>query len=257
VVSTQTGTQAIDRAAHLLVLLVESEDGFAVGELADRAGLPKSTTSRLVRALERHGLVQRDVDGGALRPGQVLVDYARRGAGDADLIDLARPVMERLAERCGETVSLGVATVNGVDSVAQVDSRFLLGTTNWVGLRVPYHASAVGKVFLAHGVVALPAGRLERLTARTLTSREALSRQLVDVRRRGYATIVDELEPGLMAVAAPVRSALGSVIAGISISGPSVRLTPADLDRLGAHLVDETAHLSARLGHQALKEGAA
>ena len=84
---SQTGTQAIDRAAQLLVRVVESGRPLGVGELADGAGPPKSTTSRLVAALERQGLVQRVA--GGLRPGPVLLRYAQRGVGDANLVELA------------------------------------------------------------------------------------------------------------------------------------------------------------------------
>ena len=80
---TRTGTQSIDRASQLLVHVVEEEDAPTVGELAQLAGLPKSTTSRLVGALERQGLVQRDPSGGAISPGPVLLRYAHRESGAA------------------------------------------------------------------------------------------------------------------------------------------------------------------------------
>src|SRR5918994_5885549 len=85
-ITTQTGTQSIDRAAQLLVHLLETDAPPTVGELAARSGLPKSTTSRLVGALERQGLVQRE-PGGGLRPGAVLTRYARRETGEAELVE--------------------------------------------------------------------------------------------------------------------------------------------------------------------------
>src|SRR4051812_39871365 len=140
-----TGTQAIDRAADLLVRLLASADARTLAELAAETGLPKSTASRLVRALERHDLVQRGPTRGSLQPGAVLVDYARRTAGVPDLVAVARGALQRLAAASGESVNLAVATPGGVEQIDQVDSRYLLGATNWVGLRVPYHASALGK----------------------------------------------------------------------------------------------------------------
>jgi len=80
-----TGTQAIDRAAQLLVLVVENESSSSVGELAEAAGLPKSTVSRAVSALERQGLVQRSSARGSIRPGPVLLGLARRGVGEQDI----------------------------------------------------------------------------------------------------------------------------------------------------------------------------
>ncbi len=248
--TAQTGTQAIDRAAELLVRLVESEDGYRPGELATAAGLPKSTASRLLRALERHQLVQRDLEGGSLRPGPVLVQYARRYAAVPDLVSLAQPALDRLARLSSETVNLAVPTAAGVEQVAQVDSRYLLGVQNWVGLRVAYHASAVGKVFLAFGTVPVPPGPLERLAPRTVIAPAALRTQLAEVRRRGYATAVEELEPGLLAVAAPVRDAGGAVVAAIAVTGPSLRLSAEDLERLGGPLVEEADAVSAHLGQR-------
>jgi DNA-binding IclR family transcriptional regulator len=250
VAAAQTGTQAIDRAADLLVRVVESEEPLRLGDLALATGLPKSTASRLLRALERHDLVQRSPESGSLRPGAVLVQYARRGSALPDLIGLAQPALDRLGQASGETVNLAVASAGGVEQVAQVDSRYMLGATNWVGLRVPYHASALGKVFLAFGAVPLPDAPFERLTPHTVTTRAELEAQLERVRRRGYATTTEELEPGLMAVAAPVHGSTGAVIAGISISGPTLRVSRAELERLGALLVSEAATVSARLGHR-------
>ena len=110
---TQTGTQSIDRAAQLLVRVVESAEPPSVGELAERSGLPKSTTSRLVAALERQGLVQRIEDRGRLRPGPVLLRNANRDPA-ATLVELATPSLHRLAEASGETINLAVPGPDGV-----------------------------------------------------------------------------------------------------------------------------------------------
>src|SRR3990172_10031999 len=104
--STPTGTQAIDRAALLLVRVVESFEPETVTELAETTGLPKSTASRLVAALERQGLVQRDGGRGSVRPGPVLVSFARRSLPNADLVELCGPSLDRLAAATGETVNL-------------------------------------------------------------------------------------------------------------------------------------------------------
>src|SRR3989442_12235998 len=86
---TPTGTQSIDRAGQLLVRVVESAQPLAVGQLAETTGLPKSTTSRLVSALERQGLVQRVGERGGLRPGPGLLRFAPRGVPEANLAELA------------------------------------------------------------------------------------------------------------------------------------------------------------------------
>jgi IclR family transcriptional regulator, acetate operon repressor len=85
-------------------------------------------------------------------------------------------VLTRLGEQTGETVNLGVPRDGGlVEQIAQVDSRYLTGGTNWVGLTVPLHCAALGKVLLGFGAADLPRGRLEARTARTITSHSALA----------------------------------------------------------------------------------
>jgi IclR family transcriptional regulator, acetate operon repressor len=249
------GTQSIDRAAQVLVHVLETADPPTIGGLSTRLELPKSTTSRLVGALERQGLIQRDGGGGHLVPGAVLQRYARRETGDAELVDLAADALDRLAQASGETVNVGVPSLGAVELLDQRDSRHLLGSTNWVGRRVPAHGSALGKVFYAFGALPLPGGPLEPLAPRTSAEPDALG--LDEVRARGYATAVEELEPGLWAVAAPVRDGTGAVVASLSVSGPTVRLPDGLLDRLGRLLVREGHDLSALLGHDDRKRGAA
>jgi len=195
-----TGTQAIDRAASLLVRVIEADAPQTFSRLLTESGLPKSTASRLLSALERHGLLRRDARG-AFVPGPVLTRYAGR-AGIADLVTAVQPTLERLGEKTGETVNLAVPVADGVEQVAQVDSRYLLGATNWVGLRVPLHCSALGKVFVAYGAAELPRGPLERRTQHTITDRARLAAQFAEIRRTGYGVAAEELEPGLIAVAA-------------------------------------------------------
>ncbi|MFN2629714.1 MAG: IclR family transcriptional regulator [Gaiellaceae bacterium] len=240
---TQTGTQSIERAAQLLVRVVESARPLAVGELAEAACLPKSTTSRLVGALERQGLVQRVGERGRVRPGPILLRFAQRDLPEANLVELSGPALRRLAEESGETINLGVPTPLGVEHLAQQDSRHFVGGTNWVGRRVPHQSTANGKIFLAYGAAPAPAG--------------TDARALEAIRTRGYATAVDELEHGLSALAAPVFGPGGEVVAALSISGPTIRLTPERVEGLAPLLLEQCRALSARLGHPDIERGAA
>jgi IclR family transcriptional regulator, acetate operon repressor len=218
-------------------------------ELTAATGLAKSTTSRLLMALERNGLVRRD-PGGGFRPGELFVRYAWRAGAEAGLVAVAQPFLDRLGELTGETINIGVASHHMVEQIAQVDSRYLIGGTNWVGLSVPLHCAALGKVLLAYHAAELPASRLEQRTARTITSRAALEGDLAQVRRRGYAVTDAELEPGLVAVAAPIYGDGARVVAALSVSGPTTRLTPDRVADVAAHCVAQAAALSAELGYQ-------
>ena len=244
-----TGTQAVDRAVRLVTEVVHAPDSVTFTELAAATGLAKSTTSRLLVALERGGLVRRD-DDGRFRPGDVFVRYAWRGGAEAGLVEVARPFLDRLGAETGETVNLGVARDGLVEQIAQVDSKYLIGGTNWVGRPVPLHCAALGKVLLAYGAAPLPPGRLEARTSRTLTSRAALEENLRQVRRCGYAVTDEELEPGLVAVAAPVFRDGAVVVAALSVSAPASRLTPARIPAVAAQCVTQALALSAVLGHR-------
>lgn len=235
-----TGTQAIDRAAQLLVRVVEATQPPSVGELATRVGLPKSTTSRLVAALERQGLLQRLGERGRLTPGPVLLRFATRDSAPT-LVELAGSSLRRLAEVSGETINLAVPGPDGVEHLAQEDTAHLVGVTDWVGRNVPFELAANGKCFLAFAS----------------NGRATASAELQIVRARGYATSVDELEVGLTALAAPVFGPDGDAIAALSISGPTARLTSERVDRLAPILIEEATKLAERLGHRDHARGAA
>ena len=259
--SSPSGTQAVDRAAQLLTEVVHAVAPVTFTELAAATGLARSTTSRLLLALERNGLVRRD-EQGRYQPGEVFVRYAWRGGAEAGLVGVAQPFLEELGARTGETINLGVERDGMVEQIAQVDSVYVIGAANWLGRPVPLHCSALGKVLLAHDAAALPAGRLERLTGRTITSRSALGSDLALVRRRGWALTDGELEPGLIALAAPVRRDGGAVVAALSVSAPATRLTRAAIPEVAAWCVAAAEGLSRALGHrpherQSQKEGAA
>lgn len=252
--TSPTGTQAVDRAAQLLIEVARHRDPVSFTELTAASGLAKSTTSRLLTALERNGLVRRD-ESGRFAPGEVFLSYAWRGGAEADLVSIAQPMLAQLGEQTGETVNLGVPRDGGlVEQIAQVDSRYLIGGTNWVGLTVPLHCAALGKVLLAFGAAELPKGRLEQRTSRTITSRVTLAAELAAVRERGYAVTVEELEPGLVAVAAPVFvvATVGgrpTAAAALSVSGPASRLAGGQLTAAAEACMAAARCLSAVLGH--------
>jgi DNA-binding IclR family transcriptional regulator len=228
------GSQTIDRAANLLVGVLEGERPRAVGDLAAQAGLPKSTASRLLAALERNGLVEQEGNRGGFRAGPVVVRFAHRGLVASNLVDLARESLEALGDLTGETINLGVPGPNGVEHLTQIESRHFLGAGQWVGRSVAYETSANGKVLVAFGAAEAP------------LDPELLAR----VRADGFATTVDELEEGLTAIAVPVFGETGDAIAALSVSGPTLRLTPERLAELQPAITEQGLALSRRLGHR-------
>ncbi len=235
------GTQSIDRAAELLSLVVQADDPVSYNWLVDTTGLARSTTSRLLAALERNGLLERTADG-LFRSGPLFTHYASRFDRVETLTAAAQPVLERLAESTGETVNLGVPRGRTVVQIAQIDSSYIVGAANWLEVDVPPHCSALGKVLYAYGALPMPGGKLERRTDSTVVDVRRLKKELDTVRDQGYAVTVGELEEGLNAVAAPVFGHDDIVHASLGVSGPSFRME-GDLGDLGRELIGEAERL--------------
>jgi DNA-binding IclR family transcriptional regulator len=246
------GVRSVSRAVRALELIAEQGE-LGVTDLGRGLGVHKATASRLAATLADGGLIERDPVSDRYRLGSGLIRLVGAALVGIDLVRTAHPVLEELAGRTRETVNLGVVSGDGVVYLDQVSSGHLIASTNWVGRHTPLHCSSSGKVFLAHmpeqqrqQVLGHP---LEALTPRTVTDPARLRRQLEEVRLRGYATIQEELEQGLNAVAAPVRQLNGEVAAALSVSGPSFRVRPVDLARLGRLTIDAAGAVSRRLGY--------
>lgn len=253
--AASSGTQAVDRAALLVSTVVHADEPLAFADLQEACGLAKSTTSRMLTALERAGLLERDAAGSYVA-GRLFWLYAARHDPWEELVRLARPTMEQIGDDTHETVHLSVTRGERVVQVAQVDSRFMLGSRDWTEVDVPPHTSALGKVFYAYGALPLPTGPLERPTAATHADLDALRRDGEETRRLGWAVTRDELEVGLTGIAVPVYRGRGELIAALGVSGPTPRLE-GRLDELGRHLLAHAAQLSTLLRGQTRKEGVA
>ena len=218
-----TGTQAVDRAADLLVEVLKSEKPVTFSYLTNKSGLAKGTASRLISALERNGLLQRNKKG-EIETGITINQFASRISSVSRLVSKLQPLMRQIGNETGETVSLAISGNDSVENIAQIDAKYLLSSRNWVGQKVPFHASAAGKILLAFQEIDISKLKLEKLTNATITSNTELEKEILKVKQNNYALIIDELEIGLVAVSVPVKNEVGEVVAALSVSGPSTRL---------------------------------
>jgi len=240
--TTGSGTQAVDRAAQLVATVVHADEALTFADLQEASGLAKSTTSRMLAALERGGLLERDGEGSYVA-GSLFWLYAARHDPWEELVRLARPAMDAIGAETGETVHLSVTRGEKVVQVAQVDSRYLLGTRDWTEIDVPAHSSALGKVFYAWGALAVPDSGLDALTEDTICDPDQLRRDGARARKRGWAVTRDELEVGLTGVAVPVLGPRGDVVAALGVSGPTSRLE-GRLTEVGHSLSSHATQLS-------------
>jgi DNA-binding IclR family transcriptional regulator len=245
------GTQAVARALAVLGALERPPLEHGLSELAAGLGMSKATVFRLLRTLERDGFVVRDADRHGYRLGPALIRLGVVARRATTLQVAARPVLERLAAETGETVTLETLAGDEALIVDEVRGRYLVSTAPEIGTRWPAHATSTGKVLLAARDADAPAGDappLARLAPKTITSRARLARELAEVRRQGYAIAAEELEPGFIAIGAPVADAGGRVVAAISVAGPLTRLDAARVEPLVALVRDAAAEISRRLG---------
>jgi DNA-binding IclR family transcriptional regulator len=223
----------------VLALLTSFDDSrveLGVTEMAASLGVHKSTASRLAGVLERAGLLTRS--GRRFRLGLEVIRLGTLALRSLDFLAAMQPAMDKLSQQTGETVNLAVPDGADVLNLAEVPSTYILNSSGgWIGRRTRPHAVANGKVLLAYGAIPVPP-KLERYTAQTITTHQALNAELDTVRRNGYATAVAELEDELVAVASPVLDSAGACIAALSVSGPAFRMQPESLDDLGRLCAD-------------------
>jgi DNA-binding IclR family transcriptional regulator len=243
--------RSVDRAIDVLEVLAR-EGTASVTDVAVELGVHKSTASRLLAALETRDLVAQDGERGKYRLGFGIVRLAGAATERLDLVEQSRPVTRELAATVGETVNIARLEAGAAVNVDQVRGPAAVTTYDWVGQRTPLHATSSGKVLLAHlddaardRILAEP---LARLTPATITDPAVLRRQLEAVRTAGWASTSEELEAGLNAVAAPIRGHDGAVVAAVSISGPSYRLTQDRVPEVAAAVVAAAAEIGRRLG---------
>jgi IclR family transcriptional regulator, acetate operon repressor len=226
---TRSAVQSLDRAVAILNTFL-GHDTQTLSQVADRTGLTRSTTHRLLASLQAHGLVEQHTTGASYSLGSHLFRLARAASRATSLIERAQPIMDRLRDETGETVGLHVrrGTTMRVP-VLQAESRLQLRRTyTEIGEDIPIHLGAPGKLLLAYlppqAQMSVLEGELVPATERTITDPEALRRELGRIANQGYALSLQERNPGVTTVAVPVWDAAGSVAAALSITGPAVRL---------------------------------
>jgi DNA-binding IclR family transcriptional regulator len=225
-------SQSVRKAITLLRATAEHGDGASVSALARTAGLPRATALRLIQTMESERLLQRVPGADRVVLGPELFRLARSADARAVLLGLAREHLTRLREEVRETVTFSVVGADGgLDVVHQEDGPQHLVVRSWIGQRFPLHASSSGKVLLASYDEARLArylrGPREALTPATITSAQALRREIEAVRERGFSATVDELEEGLAGVSVGVHEDSEALLGVVNVSGLSLRFDAA------------------------------
>ncbi|MFT4127051.1 MAG: IclR family transcriptional regulator [Gordonia sp. (in: high G+C Gram-positive bacteria)] len=246
--------QSVDRALQILELI--GRDGSAgVTELAAELGVHKSTVSRLLASLESRGFVEQEAGGRKYRIGFTVVRLASASTASFDLSKQGQEICEAIAAETGETTNIAVLGGAQAVNIVEAQGSSSVALQTWIGQTTPAHATSSGKVLLSaltdDEVRALFTTGLPRYTDNTITTLDALLAELAVIRARGWAMADEELEVGLVAVAAPLHDHTGAVTSALSISGPRYRVDPTDIEMIVAKAVAGAAELDARMGYHA------
>ncbi|MCC5956774.1 MAG: IclR family transcriptional regulator [Natronohydrobacter sp.] len=233
----QNTVQSLDRALSILEVVAESS-GLTLTELAQAADQSAATAYRVLTTFQSHGFVELETESqrwhigaGAFRTGSAFLRRTK-------LADRARGAMESLMRETGETANLGIEDRGEVLFLTQVETHEAIRAFFPPGTRSPMHVSGIGKALLAH----MPMLRLAEVMARglrgftpaSLIDAQALERDLIATRARGYAIDNEERTEGMRCIAAPIFDAQGRAVAGLSISGPVFRLSLERAEEVGA-----------------------
>jgi IclR family acetate operon transcriptional repressor len=244
--------QALDRALGLLELIA-SEDGLTLTDVAARAGVPPSTAHRILTTLEAHEYVINDHERGLWLIGVKAFEVGSSFLRNRKLASLGRGIMRELMEQCDESVHLSILDQGAIVFISQIESHHAIRAFHRPGTRGAIHASGAGKAILASladGEVReiLHNTGMKKFTEKTLDNPEKLFAELEQTRKRGWAVDDEERTTGMRCVAAPIFNEYGEAIAGLSISGPTVRITDERIGELGPAVKRAAAEITRSIG---------
>lgn len=250
-----THVKSVERAVLLMNLLAEEGHEMPLSEIAARMGWPKTTVYGILATLRDYQYIDQSPETGRYGLGMRLFELGNQVTRGWDIREAARPVMRMLSRSLSETVHLAVERGGEVLYLEKLESTSMLRIVSEIGTRLPMHCSGLGKVLLAYKTPSeiawiLRRHGMPRMTARTITDREALEKELIAIRRQGYGIDDEEIMEGLRCVAAPIWSADGQVRYAISISGLTVSLQGDRMDTVRAELLQAAADISRAMGYR-------
>lgn len=249
-------SESLRKALLILDVLRDSEVDLSARDLAGRIGLPKSTAQRLLQALEQAQMAVQDPVTRKYRLGPHTLTLGMAYRDRLDVRNVALPHMRLLRDATQETVGLSLPFGHTRMFVEEVQSQSELRAHSELGQPYPIWTGAPGRVLMAgmtEGQLARVLDQADERAWRPLDppTREGLVKALELIRDRGYDRARDETLPGISAVAAPVRDAAGQVVAALSVSGPTARMTPEALESIAPRTVEVAVGISRALGGRA------
>jgi DNA-binding IclR family transcriptional regulator len=245
--------RALDRGLDILEAFTLATPELTIGEIGERAGLPKPTVVRLLSVLAERGYVERVPGAERYRLGVRTLEVGSVYLQSTSLEEEARPIMRRLADATRQTANLGILDRGQVVHVEVVAPDRPVRFWASIGKREDAYVSGLGKVLLTTLAGEAREAYLQQprtaITPNTVTDAEALRAELEGIAARGYAIDDEESNPGVVCIAAPIRAGSGRIEAAVSISGLRAEFAGEEtMARLIGLVQDAAAEISARLG---------
>jgi Transcriptional regulator len=232
--------------ALLIMEELDKTGELSIGDLSERLNMDKATVHRLINTIKDAGYVNQNPDSKKYSNSLKLLAMGNRVMEKLGVKHIARPCMEELSEKTGETINLGIRVDNKIIYVDKLESNSTIKVGLGIGVGVPSYCSGLGKVILAFTpkdelFEILNSITFVKFTGHTITDKPALMKELEIIRKNGYAVDDEEYVDGLICFGAPIFDYHGSPIAAISVSCPKYRYEPARHLELYTVLVSEAA----------------
>lgn len=245
--------RAVERALQIMSCFDDDHPERGISDIAQAVGLHKATAHRIVTTLVNYGFLERVADEQKYRLGLELPNLGYKVLRRMDLRREALPFMKQLVDEWDETCDLSIFDQGKIFYIEVLRGNRALSISAAVGQRMPSHATASGKLFLAYlpknELDALLSQPLEAHTSHTITSSDKMRAQLDSIRSQGYAVDCEEYEPGVCAIAAPIFNRSGKVIAALGCPSPMSRMTSERISEIADAFKEAAKAISQRMGY--------
>lgn len=247
--------KSVEKALTIIEVIANGkQEGLSLTELSKKLEIPKSTLSFLIATLEINGYIKKSASTGRYVLGLKLFKLGNIVSNNLDIRRKALIYMEQLVDRIGETAHLVILDNGEAFYIEKVEGNNAVSISSKIGRLTPLHVTAVGKVLMAYldeEIVnqIFSEKDMISLTENTITDPMRLKQELSQIRKQGYAFDMEEMEIGLRCIAAPIKDYKGDVIAAISVSGPTTRITIDKLKLYKEEVLETAKQISISLGY--------
>ncbi|MDH5560860.1 MAG: IclR family transcriptional regulator [Deltaproteobacteria bacterium] len=251
----QYSIQSVENALDVLEQFLGEKTELGVSELGRNLNLQKNNIFRILATLEKRGYIEQNRLNENYRIGIKVLELGQAFLSHTGLIKVAHKLMEELCHKANETIYLGIIRYNMLFYIEDAKSTQALMVQSRIGSRVTPFYSAIGKVVMANCAHdeqerILQNNKFYRHTDNSIMSRETLLRELALIREKGYAIDNEEMDIGVVGVAGPIFNYDKQIVAGISISGPALRMTKKALqDKFIPHILEYSKKISTAIGY--------